>query len=164
MTLPVASRRTEVSTFIKAPREVVYQAFLDPDAVAQWLAPDTMKGQVDIYEPHKGGRFRISLTYLDPSNSLVGKTSEDTDTSEGTFLEVVPNEKIIQTTEFKSNDPDFSGEMKITWSLADSGEGTEITVLMEGIPKGIRLDDNELGSQQSLRKLASFVENGGFKT
>jgi hypothetical protein len=29
---------------------------------------------------------------------------------------------------------------------------------MEDIPKGIRLEDNELGSRQSLQKLAALVE------
>jgi hypothetical protein len=42
--------------------------------------------------------------------------------------------------------------------LADADEGTEVTVFFEDIPQGIRLEDNELGSRQSLRKLAAFVE------
>ena len=36
---------TRVSWVIKAPRQAVYQAFLDRDAVAAWLPPDNMTGQ-----------------------------------------------------------------------------------------------------------------------
>jgi hypothetical protein len=48
--------------------------------------------------------------------------------------------------------------MKITTRLADTDAGTEITILCEDIPSGIRLEDNETGSRQSLRKLAALVE------
>jgi uncharacterized protein YndB with AHSA1/START domain len=158
MTQP-SGRSTRVSQFIKAPREIVYQAFIEPDAVASWLAPDRMKGHVEIFEPHAGGKFRMSLTYLDQKDRPRGKTSEDTDTSEGTFVELIPNQKIVQVFEFESDQPDMAGKMKITWSLADADGGTRVTVHMEDIPKGIRLEDNELGSRQSLRKLAAFVEH-----
>lgn len=117
-----------------------------------------MRGHVEIFEPHVGGKFRMSLTYFDQKDRPRGKTSEDVDTSEGTFVELIPNEKIVQVFEFESDQPDMAGEMRITWSLADADGGTEVTVLMEDIPKGIRLEDNELGSRQSLRKLAAFVE------
>jgi uncharacterized protein YndB with AHSA1/START domain len=153
-------RSTRASQIIKAPREVVYRAFLEPDAVASWLPPDGMKGHVHTFEPHEGGRFRVSLTYLDRLESPRGKTSGDTDTVEGKFVELIPNEKIVQVTEFESEQPDFAGEMKITWSLADVDGGTEVTVLCEDIPQGIRLADNETGSRSSLRNLAAFIERG----
>ena len=153
-------RSTRVSRIIKAPREVVYQAFLEPDAVASWLPPDGMRGHIHAFDPRAGGRFRMSLTYLDRLDSPRGKTSEDTDTFEGRFVELLPYEKIVWVVEFESPQPDFAGEMKITWSLADAGGGTEVTALSEDIPEGIRLEDNETGSRSSLRKLAAFIERG----
>ncbi len=151
-------RSTRVSQFIKAPREVVYRALLDPDAVAAWLSPDNMRGHVHTFEPHEGGKFRMSLTYLDQADSPRGKTTDDTDTFEGRFVELRPYEKLVEVFVFESQQPEFAGEMRMTWSLADADGGTEVTVLCEDIPKGIRLEDNEVGSKQSLRKLAGFVE------
>ena len=159
MTQP-SGRSTKVSQIVQAPREVVYRAFLDPDALAAWLPPDDMKGRIETFEPYEGGRFRLSLTYRDQTGSPRGKTSEDTDTVEGRFAELLPYERIVWVTEFESDQPDIMGEMKITWSLVDVTKGTEVTVLFEDIPAGISLEDNELGSQQSLRKLAAFVERG----
>jgi hypothetical protein len=49
--------------------------------------------------------------------------------------------------------------MKITTSFTDTAAGgTEITVLCQDIPVGISPADNELGSKQSLQKLAALIE------
>jgi uncharacterized protein YndB with AHSA1/START domain len=152
------SRSTQVSQIIKAPRDVIYRAFLEPEALVAWLPPDGMNGHVHTLEAHEGGTFRISLTYQNPEASLGGKTSSDTDTIEGKFIELLSNEKIVWVSEFESEQPEFAGEMRITWSFADTNEGTEVTVLCEDIPEGIRLKDNELGSRSSLRNLATFIE------
>src|SRR5690242_6689456 len=106
----MTDRSTRASQIIKAPREVVYRAFLDANAVASWLAPDTMRGHVDIFEPYEGGKFKMSLTYMNQQDRPTGKTSDDTDTFEGTFVELIPNEKIVWVTEFESDQPDMAGE------------------------------------------------------
>ena len=121
---------TRVSRIIKAERKAVYHAFLDPDSVASWLAPNNMRGHVHAFDAREGGTFRMSLTYQNPEHSLAGKTSEDTGTFQGRFVELVP----------------------------DANGGTEITILCEDIPKGIRPEDNELGCKESLQKLAAFLE------
>lgn len=160
---PNKGRSTRVSAIIKAPCEVVYSAFLDPEAVASWLPPEGMKGHIHTFEPREGGKFRMSLTYLDRPDTSRGKTTEDTDTFEGRFVQLLPNKKIVWAVEFASDQRDFTGEMKVTWQLADAGgrEGvTEVTVLCEDIPTGISLEDNEMGSRSSLKKLAAFIKRG----
>jgi uncharacterized protein YndB with AHSA1/START domain len=151
-------RSTRTSQFIRAPRQAVYRAFVQPEAVTAWLAPDTMRGRVETFEPRAGGAFRMSLTYLNPADARHGKTLAGTDTFEGKFVELVPNEKIVWAVTFESDQPEFAGEMRVIWTLADANGGTDVTVLFEDIPAGIRLEDNELGSRQSLRKLAAYVE------
>jgi uncharacterized protein YndB with AHSA1/START domain len=149
---------TRVSRKIKAPRPDVYRAFLDPAAVAAWLPPESMTGRVLAFEPHDGGRFSMSLTYQDAVDSPGGKTTDDTDTFRGRFAELVPDEKVVWVVEFESKNPDFAGEMRVAWSLVDDTSGTEVTVLCENIPPGIRLEDNELGSRASLENLARLLE------
>jgi uncharacterized protein YndB with AHSA1/START domain len=159
MTQPSAKRAsTQVSKTIKAPRKAVYQACLDPAAVASWRAPDNMKGHVHVFDAREGGAFRISLTYQDSKHLGAGKTSEDTDTFHGRFVELVPYEKIVEVIEFESLDPRFGGEMKITTSFADTADGTEITLLCQDIPPGIRPEDNEMGCRSSLQNLATLIE------
>jgi phosphinothricin acetyltransferase len=152
------SRRasTQVSTTIRAPGAAVYQACLDPDALARWRVPDNMDAHVLAFEPRVGGAFRMSLVYKDTEPSPGGKTSAGTDTFQGRFVELVPGEKIVEVVEFESEDPAFAGEMTLTTSFADTGEATEITVRCENIPPGVRPEDNEEGTRQSLRKLAAL--------
>src|SRR5262245_27599930 len=149
---------TQISRIIKASRKKVYQAFLDPQAVASWLAPDTMRVQVHTFEPREGGKFRISLMYQNPGDSQRGKTAADTDTYHGRFVQLVPDEKIVEIIEFESTEPGFAGEMAMSVLLADVEGGTEVSLLYDNVPTGIRPEDNEAGSQQSLQKLAALVE------
>jgi len=51
---------------------------------------------------------------------------------------LVPYERIVESVVFESGDPAFAGEMTITWALADVGAGTEVSVLCEDIPAGVR--------------------------
>lgn len=148
----------QVSQFIQAPRRKVYQAFLDPEAVAVWLAPDNMRSHVHSFDPRVGGQFRITLMYQQPDETQLGKTSADTDTYHGHFAELVPDEKIVEVIEFESADPSFAGEMTMTVLLDEVAGGTEVTLIYDNLPAGIRPEDNEAGSQASLRKLAALVE------
>jgi len=43
-------------------------------------------------------------------------------------------------------------------TLTDAIGGTEVTVLHENIPKGVRPEDNAAGWGSSLEKLAALVE------
>lgn len=100
----------------------------------------------------------MSLTYERPNHSARGKTSEDTDTVQGRFLQLVPYERIVQAIIFDSKEPEFAGEMTMTIDLADTNAGTEVTVRCENIPQGIRLEDNEMGCRLTLENLARFLE------
>jgi uncharacterized protein YndB with AHSA1/START domain len=150
--------RTSVTRLIRAPREAVYRACLDPEALAAWRVPDNMVGHVHAFDAREGGVLRMSLTYLDADQSPRGKTSQDTDTFQSRFVELVPGEKIVEAIEFESEDPRFSGEMTITTTLADAAMGTDVTILCQGLPAGVRPEDNEMGTRQSLQKLAALVE------
>jgi uncharacterized protein YndB with AHSA1/START domain len=149
---------TRVSKTIEAPRATLFRACLDPVALAAWRVPDNMESQVHAFDARKGGTFRISLTYKDPQLSPGGKTSEATDTFQGRFVELVENEKIVEAVRFESPDQAFGGEMKVTTSFTDTDQGTEVTILCEGIPPGVRPEDNEAGTEQSLQKLAAVVQ------
>jgi uncharacterized protein YndB with AHSA1/START domain len=149
---------TRVSRVVKAPREAVYDAFLDPESVAAWLAPNNMTGHVHVWDAREGGTFRMSLTYRDRGHSPHGKTSADTDTFQGRFVELVPYTKIVEVVEFESTDRAFAGEMTMTVSFTDVDGGTAVTFLCENIPEGIRPEDNEQGCRESLQKLAALLE------
>jgi uncharacterized protein YndB with AHSA1/START domain len=117
-----------------------------------------MKGHVHAFEAREGGAFRISLTYLEPDHSPRGKTLDHTDVVQGRFLELILDERIVQLIEFESKDPAFAGPMTMTWTLADVPGGTEVTILCQNEPEGIRPDDHVTGMRSTLENLAAFTE------
>jgi uncharacterized protein YndB with AHSA1/START domain len=141
---------------VKASRERVYAALVDADQVAKWRFPAGMSIALEQFEAREGGQVRASLTY---TSSGVGKTEERTDTYKGRFVELVPNERVVEIDEFETNDPSLRGEMRMTISLTDVPDGTEVLGLHEEIPPGVKLADNERGWQSALSRLAALVEN-----
>ena len=148
---------TRQTWHVNAPRSAVYQALLDPDAVRRWMVPDGMSSEVHAFDGHQGGTFRISLTYDEPTDA--GKSSAQTDTFHGRFVRLVPDAEVVQEVEFETDDPTMQGAMTITYSLSDApGGGTTVTGVHEGVPPGVAPEDNELGWQISMGKLANLVE------
>jgi uncharacterized protein YndB with AHSA1/START domain len=143
---------------VKAPRANVYRALLDARAVATWRVPSGMTSHIHAFDPREGGSFRISLTYEAPTGT--GKTTAQTDTYHGHFVELVPNERVVEVVEFETADPALRGEMTITMELVDAEGGTDILAVHDGLPSGVPPADNEAGWQSSLAKLAAFVEAG----
>jgi uncharacterized protein YndB with AHSA1/START domain len=148
---------TEVSRVIAAPRKAIYRALTDPEALAEWRVPEGMTGDMHEFDGRPGGRYRMSLTYSDPKGAP-GKTTADTDTFEGRFVKLIPDEKVIEAIIFETRAEKFAGEMTLTTTLADAEGGTLVTMLHENLPAGVRPVDNELGATMSLRKLAELVE------
>jgi uncharacterized protein YndB with AHSA1/START domain len=153
---------TRWTKHIRAPRGRVYQALLDPAAVQRWMVPDSMTSQVHAFDAREGGEFRISLTYgSDAPGAGTGKTSTQTDTYHGRFVRLVSDTEVVEVLEFETEDPALRGEMTITITLADAGDGgTELTGTHENLPPGVPPADNELGWSESLGKLAALAEDG----
>jgi len=149
---------TRISRRVNAPRAKVYRALLDAHAVGTWMVPSGMTSHVHAFDPREGGSFRISLTYDAPTGT--GKTTAQTDTYHGRFVQLVPNEKVVEVVEFETADPALQGEMTITIALVDAHDSTDLLAVHDGLPRGVPTEDNEAGWRSSLAKLAALVEAG----
>jgi uncharacterized protein YndB with AHSA1/START domain len=147
---------TTMSRLIDAPRERVYEALLDPAAVARWKFPTGMSCEVHEFEAREGGAIRVSLTYDAPDRT--GKTQGRTDTYHGRFVTLVPGELVVEADEFETDDPALHGEMLITIRLSDAPAGTRLDAVHDGLPEGVSTADNELGWREALSRLAALVE------
>lgn len=147
---------TRVTRHLNAPRPVVYAALIDARAIARWKTPVGMTCQVHELEAREGGAFRISLSYDAPT--AAGKTTPQTDTYRGRFAKLVPDEQVVEISEFETADPALRGAMTITLTLADAGGGTELVAVHDGLPSGVAPADNETGWRMALDKLAALVE------
>jgi uncharacterized protein YndB with AHSA1/START domain len=157
----VAGATTQVARIVKAPREMVYRAFLDPAALVVWLPPDEMTGKIHAFDGTEGGGYRMSLTYPPSEQVWRGKTTETSDVVNARFAELSPFERIVQAVSFDSDDPAFAGEMTLIATFSDATGGTEVLLTCRDIPPGIRPEDNEAGCRSSLEKLARWLETAG---
>ncbi|SEE57285.1 Uncharacterized conserved protein YndB, AHSA1/START domain [Rhizobiales bacterium GAS191] len=155
---PGKKRTDSASRVIRASPRTIYRALLDPAAVASWRPPDGMEGQIYAFDPREGGTFRMSFAYTDADHTVRGKTSEHADMFQGRFLELVPDERVVELVEFESDDPAFAGAMTIITTLAAVSGGTEVTILCENVPSGIRPSDHQTGMMSTLKNLAAFTE------
>lgn len=148
---------TRVAQHANAKPSAVYRALTDAAAVQRWMVPDGMTSEVHAFDAREGGAFRISLTYRGEGQ---GKSGARTDTFHGRFVELVPDEKVVQTIEFETDDPAMQGVMTTTYLLTEADGGTLIGGVHEGLPSGVKPEDNEAGWRMSLAKLARLAEAG----
>ncbi|HLI17910.1 MAG TPA: SRPBCC domain-containing protein [Rhodanobacteraceae bacterium] len=155
------SRRIDAaSRLIRAPASRIYEAFATADAMETWLPPEGMTGKMLAFAFRESGGYRLRLTYGD-QRGAPGKTSDGTDEVEVRFAKLVPHERIEQIVTFKSNDPAFAGEMRISWSFESAESGTIVTVRCEDVPAGISPEDHQTGLNSTLSHLAAFVTAAG---
>lgn len=132
---------------LKAPPERIYRAFLDPAALCKWLPPHGFTATLHSMDARVGGGHRMSFTNF---------TTGSSHSFGGTYVELLPNERIAYTDKF--DDPNLPGEMKVTVGLKAVICGTELSIVQEGIPDLIPTEMCYLGWQESLTLLAQLVE------
>ena len=132
---------------LKAPPERIYRAFLDAEAMAKWLPPHGFTGKVHHLDAKVGGTYKMSFKNFSSGNSH---------SFGGSYLELVPNERIRHTDKF--DDPNLPGEMQVTVTLKAVFCGTELNIVQEGIPSAIPVEMCYLGWQESLKLLGQLVE------
>ncbi|KAF1045500.1 MAG: hypothetical protein GAK35_01371 [Herbaspirillum frisingense] len=132
---------------LRAKPERVYRAFLDPDAMVKWLPPHGFTGKVHHMDARVGGSHKMSFTNFSTGSSH---------SFGGTYVELVPNERIVYTDKF--DDPNLPGEMKVTVAIRQVLVGSELSITQEGIPAAIPLEFCYAGWQESLQLLAQLVD------
>ena len=103
-----------------SPPERVYRAFLDPAALCKWLPPDGFTCTVHELDARVGGRYRMSFTNFSTGNGH---------SFGGTYLELVPNERIVHDDRF--DDPNLPGTMVTTITFRAVSCGTEVQVVQD---------------------------------
>ena len=143
----MATGTVRLHRVLRATPERVYRAFVTPDAMAKWLPPYGFTCKVHHLDAKVGGTYRMSFTNFTTGNGH---------SFGGTYLELVPHERIRYTDKF--DDPNLPGEMQTTITLKKVSCGTELSIVQEGVPDVIPPEACCLGWQESLAQLALLVE------
>ncbi|MDQ2622858.1 MAG: SRPBCC family protein [Actinomycetota bacterium] len=88
---------TEVRTerIFDAPRDLVWECYIDPDLLSEWLGPRSLKMRIEEYDVREGGSYRY-VHSDDEGNEYVFF---------GEFLEIREPEFIVQTFNFVMEPP-----------------------------------------------------------
>ena len=123
-----------------ATRHRVFQAWIKPKALEQWFRPPGMSMTVSKLEAHVGGSFRFDV---EDGNSLVG-----------TYLQIVPPEKLVFTW---SEGAIRERESIVTIDFLEQGSETEVVLTHEQISASHMHERFKAGWQTLLDALASAL-------
>ena len=141
---------------VAATPDEVFAAFVDRDALAAWLPPEGMDGELSDARLREGGGFTMTLRY-DEAPEGGGKTTSDSDVTHVEIDELVEGERVVWGVEFESDDPDNAGRMTMTWTFTAHDGGTRVAIDATDVPPGIDPDAHQQGLRASLANLAAYL-------
>ena len=140
-----------------APRAVVFKAWTDPTQFAKWWGPHGFTAPVCKLDVRVGGEINVHMKGPD------GSPWEKPMPMGGTFLEIVPPERLVFTAKaFPDGKGDWKLENRNEVTFAEKGGKTElvlrVTVLKYSPEIAQALAGMETGWSQSLEKLEELVK------
>lgn len=127
---------------IKARPDIVFDAVVTAQGIAQWWGPDAGPVVIAESDPRAGGRFRVRFRMLN------GSEHETT----GEFLEVTRPERVRMTWRWADATEDTEASL-IEIVLRAVAEGTELTFTHARLPDEATRDGHRKGWNGSLDKL-----------
>ena len=137
----------------EAPPERVFRAYVDPELFAQWCGPRSIDTRIDVWDARSGGEWRYTAS----------RASDDFEMAFwGSFHEVRPNERIVQTWAFEGAPDGVSLETVVFEAL----EGGRCRVVGTSLVESIEVRDQmlrsgmEVGVREGYEKLDELLEEG----
>jgi uncharacterized protein YndB with AHSA1/START domain len=132
-----------------APRERVFDAWLDPEQASRWMGPRGVRAKADRLEPKVGGRYRIVMQLDSGQTPTVG----------GVYREIRRPERLVFTWAWEGAHPGGAGEHDtvVTLTFRDVGGKTEMTMRHEGFVNADERDSHTHGWNGSFDKLAETL-------
>ena len=145
MNAALASAAVVVRRTIAAPAEDIFDAWLDPEALATWMRPGTIKSTVAKVEPRVGGRYEINM------QGEAGAIPHS-----GTYRVIDRPKRLVFTWQSPHTGP---GETLVTVDFVRVGPGTEVVVTHERLPESAR-DAHRRGWTSGLEHLDQACQQG----
>ena len=129
------------------PREEVFRAWTEPEALKQWFAPsDAFSTPVAEVDLRVGGNYRIGMKPPDKDDLyIVG----------GTYQEIQPPEKLVFTLSWEQGVD--VGETLVTVEFRDLGDSTEVVLSHERFPTEESRDKHAEGWNGCLERLEKIL-------
>ena len=142
------AQETVITRVFEAPRERVFAAMIDPDAIPLWWGPRRFATIVDALDARPGGAWRF-----------INRDADGTEYAfHGVYHEVSPPERIVQTMEFE---PEAGSIVLEILTLEDLGGRTKVVV--HSVFPSVAMRDGwlehgmEAGAAETYDRLAEFL-------
>ncbi len=145
MNNPLASAAVVVRRTIAASAEDIFDCWLDPEALAAWMRPGTIRSTVAKVEPRVGGRYEIVM-----------QGEEGAIPHSGEYRVIDRPRRLV----FTWNSP-YAGpaETLVTVDFLRAGKGTEVVVTHEQLPAEAR-ESHSRGWTSGLEHLDEACQKG----
>jgi len=133
----------KVERTIKAPKEDVFNAWLEPEMLRQFMMPaDGMSVPTATNDAAKGGRFEIVM-----------RAGENDMPHAGTYLEISPHDRIVFTWE----SPFSADDSTVTITFAAAEGGTHVTLSQVRFENEEKRDNHKGGWESILAHLETTI-------
>lgn len=145
-----SDREIMMTRVFDAPRELVFNAYTDPRAIAQWWGPRAYTTVVDQLDLRPGGTWRF-----------INRNAEGVEFGfRGEYREIVPPERLVSTFEFEG----MPGHVALNTAIFEEHDGkTTVTAtsLFETVEDrdGMLNSGMESGARESWDRLAEYLQS-----
>ncbi len=146
---PNADTTLVIQHTFDAPRERVFDAWLDPKQVSKWMGPRSIGATATLLEPRVGGQYRIQMNRQDGPGPTVA----------GVYKEIVRPERLVFSwaCEATATNNMPAGETLVTITFRDVGGKTLLTLMQENFVNVDSRNSHNDGWSGSFEKLAEFL-------
>jgi uncharacterized protein YndB with AHSA1/START domain len=134
----------EIVRVLHAPRDLVFDAWMDPEHRRHWWGPMGFTLPLVTIDPVPGGTWRSHMRSPEGRDYWLG----------GEFREIARPERIVFTFTWDDT-PDH--EMVVTLTFAEHTQGTELTLRQAVFLSEDERDSHRVGWSQSLDRLAAHL-------
>jgi uncharacterized protein YndB with AHSA1/START domain len=131
---------------LRAPKESVFAACVEPEELAAWWGPAGFTTHTVELDVRDGGGYRIAMQPPSGEAFLL----------RGEYSEVDPPRRLVFTFEWEEPDPDDQ-QTVVTLAFLDDGEGTKLVLDQGPIATEARHALHEAGWTESLERLERFL-------
>jgi uncharacterized protein YndB with AHSA1/START domain len=155
-----AARELVITRVFDAPRELVWQAWTDPEHMKRWWGPQHFTAPACKIDLRVGGHYHFCM------RSPEGQEFWNT----GVYREVVAPSRLVYTSNFadeKGNivpashyhlPGEWPAEMVVTVTLEEHEGKTTMTMRQQGVPAGVMSEMTSMGWNGSFDKLAASLK------
>ncbi|TGL62065.1 SRPBCC family protein [Leptospira sarikeiensis] len=131
--------KLQISKFIKAKREKVFEAWVQPELMKKWGCPKELTiGEIEL-DFRVGGKYRTTML-----------RDEETYIACGEYKEIIMNEKLVFSHGWEGPDRE---DTLVTVIFSDKGEGTEVLLTHEKLSSDSSMEGHKEGWISTLENL-----------